>query len=163
MTDVNDRPLTFGERAMTRAVFGEEIDVDAVRVRRRRWFPLQPRNVVMAPCGHLHFHPRGELWSDDFSSEWIGRQGLFIHEMMHVWQAQRRGRFYLPLMRHPFCRYRYEFVPGRRFVDYGLEQQAEIVRHVFLQRNGYRPANAPTLAEIEPLLPFLPSETRGLT
>ena len=52
--------------------------------------------------------------------------------MTHVWQAQTRGRFYLPLMRHPFCRYAYELVDGRPFGRYGLEQQAEIVRHRFL-------------------------------
>ena len=49
--------------------------------------------------------------------------------MTHVWQAQREGRLYLPLMRHPFCRYAYEFEPGKPFRRYGLEQQAEIVRH----------------------------------
>ena len=90
----------------------------------------------MAPCGNIHFHPHGTLWSQDFSKEPLFRQGFFIHEMTHVWQAQTRGRFYLPLMRHPFCRYRYEFVPGRPFDRYGLEQQAEIVRHVFLAHHG---------------------------
>ena len=47
--------------------------------------------------------------------------------MTHVWQAQKSGRFYLPLMRHPFCRYQYELKPGKPFHRYGLEQQAEIV------------------------------------
>lgn len=108
----------------------------------------------MAPCGHIHFHPASDLWSEDFSKDWIGRQGLFIHEMTHVWQAQTRGRFYLPLMRHPFCRYRYALKPGWRFEDYGLEQQAEIVRHVFLQREGLCPANAAPLAALETILPF---------
>ena len=31
----------------------------------------------------------------------LAGQGFFIHEMTHVWQAQKGGRFYLPLMRHP--------------------------------------------------------------
>ena len=35
--------------------------------------------------------------------------------MTHVWQAQTRGRFYLVLMRHPFCRYGYQMIEGRRF------------------------------------------------
>ena len=47
--------------------------------------------------------------------------------MTHVWQAQTSGRFYLPLMRHPFCRYAYELKPGKPFERYGIEQQAEIV------------------------------------
>ena len=33
--------------------------------------------------------------------------------MTHVWQAQTRGRFYLVLMRHPFCRYTYQLEEGR--------------------------------------------------
>jgi hypothetical protein len=58
--------------------------------------------------------------------------------MTHVWQSQRHGRFYLPLMRHPFCRYSYDLHPGRRFDRYGLEQQAEIVRHRFIADRGGR-------------------------
>jgi len=59
----------------------------------------------MAPTGHIWFHPDGGGWSDDFSEETLSRQGFFIHELTHVWQSQNGGRFYLPLMRHPFCRY----------------------------------------------------------
>ena len=108
----------------------------------------------MAPCGNIHFHPSGELWSSDFSAEPLHRQGLFIHELTHVWQAQTRGRWYLPLMRHPFCRYRYRWRPGWPLERYGLEQQAEIVRHVFELRRGHKPKGAPPLALIEALLPF---------
>lgn len=103
----------------------------------------------MAPCGNIHFHPGGSQWSEDFSKEPLHSQGLYIHEMTHVWQAQTRGRYYLPLMRHPFCRYRYEIVPGRRFERYGLEQQAEIVRHIFLAERGSNIAAPP-----RSILPF---------
>jgi len=72
----------------------------------------------------------------------------------HVWQAQTRGRFYLPLMRHPFCRYAYVWQPGRPFDRYGLEQQAEIVRHAFLLRRGVRLPGKPPLEVYEALLPF---------
>jgi len=74
--------------------------------------------------------------------------------MTHVWQAQTRGRWYLPLMRHPFCRYAYSFVPGWPLERYGLEQQAEIVRHVFLQRRAVRPEGVAELASLEGALPF---------
>jgi hypothetical protein len=148
------RPLTVGERNLARTIFGDAIDYDPVRIRRRKWFPLQPRETVMAPCGHIHFHPESSLWSDDFASERLSLQALFMHEMTHVWQAQKRGKYYLPLMRHPFCRYSYEHIPGQRFACYGLEQQAEIVRHVFLMRNGYRVGGLTALAELENILPF---------
>ena len=48
------------------------------------------------------------------------------------------------------CRYAYAFVPGRPFDRYGLEQQAEIVRHAFLQGRGVRLAGMADPA----ILPF---------
>ncbi len=151
-----ERPLTEGERALAASVFGAAIDYDPVRIRRRKWFPFQPRHVAMAPSGHIHFHPRGDLWCDDFAHEPPYRQGLFIHEMTHVWQAQKRGRLYLVLMRHPLCRYSYSLRPGWPLQRYGLEQQAEIVRHFFLLRAGQKVAGAPPLSQFETVLPFAP-------
>jgi hypothetical protein len=150
MTKAAGRALTPGEIELARSIFGAAIDYSKVRIVRRRWWLFQPRNIVMAPTGNIHFHPRSDLWSEDFSVEALHRQGLFVHEMTHVWQAQTRGRFYLPLMRHPFCRYRYRLVEDRPFERYGLEQQAEIVRHAFLARRGLKLASCPP----ETLLPF---------
>lgn len=149
-----ERALTKGEVAMARSVFGDAIDYPSVRIVRRKWWPFQPRGIVMAPCGHIHFHPEAPDWREDFSAAEWNLQGLFIHEMTHVWQAQRAGRLYLPLMRHPFCRYAYTYRPERPFLRYGLEQQAELVRHAFLQRRGIKLLQAAGLAEIEQVLPF---------
>jgi hypothetical protein len=148
------RGLTPGEVALCQSVFGEAIDYRKVRLHRRRWWPLQPRNVVMAPDGDVYFHARSPLWSDDFSLEPLDRQGLLVHEMTHVWQAQKKGRYHLILMRHPFCRYRYRLIEGRRFERYGIEQQAEIVRHAFLLRQGLNAGGLPPLADLERALPF---------
>ena len=104
----------------------------------------------MAPMGNIWFHPVGGGWSEDFSKEPLSRQGFFIHEMTHVWQAQTGGRFYLPLMRHPFCRYEYRLDPGKPFRRYGIEQQAEIVRHRFLADRGAPVTTVPP----RELLPF---------
>lgn len=130
------RPLTSGEIALARSVFGGSVDYARVRIIRGRWWPLQPKGIVMAPTGNIHVHPADPRWSDDYAGESLSLQGLFIHEMTHVWQSHRHGKFYLPLMRHPFCRYGYQLKPGRRFDLYGLEQQAEIVRHRFLADRG---------------------------
>jgi len=148
------RPLTSGEVGLARSVFGDAIDYSKVRLVKRKWWPFHPRNAAMAPMGSIYFHPDGGIWSEDFSKEPLGRQGFFIHEMTHVWQTQAKGRFYLPLMRHPFCRYRYQLVEGRPFERYGLEQQAEIVRHIFLLRNGRAFPGAPALAQLESIVPF---------
>jgi len=130
------RSLTSGEIEMARSIFGSAIDYSKVRLIRGKWWPFQPRRSAMAPMGNIYFHPDGGGWSEDFSKESLHAQGYFIHELTHVWQTQKGGRFYLPLMRHPFCKYEYHLVPGRPFEHYGLEQQAEIIRHRFLADQG---------------------------
>jgi hypothetical protein len=154
MTMTESRSLTPGEITLARSVFEDAIDYSRVRLVRGKWWPFQPARSAMAPMGNIYFHPNGGGWSDDFSKESLHSQGFFIHELTHVWQTQKGGRFYLPLMRHPFCRYRYAFVPGRRFARYGLEQQAEIVRHAFLLRNGAHPNAPASLEDLSRILPW---------
>jgi len=144
------RGLTSGEIELVRCIFGGAIDLPRVRLIEGKWWPLQPRRSAMAPMGDIWFHPDGGGWTEDFAGESLASQAYFIHEMTHVWQAQKGGRFYLLLMRHPFCRYNYRLIAGRRFERYGIEQQAEIVRHRFLADRG---APVPVLPPRE-LLPF---------
>ena len=112
----------------------------------------------MAPCGHIHFHPRSDSYCDDFATASLAEQGLFIHEMTHVWQAQVRGTYWLVWHRHPFCRYAYSLVPGRPLERYGIEQQAEIVRHAFLLRRGVRLAGVADRKAYDLLVNFPGSE-----
>ncbi len=147
-----DRPLTPGEIDLARSVYGEAIDYAPVRIAARKWAFFQPRDTVMAPSGTIHFHPKGQLWREDFAAAPLDLQGLFVHEMCHVWQHQQG--IYLPLARHPFCRYSYALKPGWPLKRYGIEQQAEIVRHAFVLRAGGRVAGAPGLEQYDTLLPF---------
>jgi hypothetical protein len=147
---MNSRGLTSGEMELARSVFGDAIAYSKVKLVEGKWWPFHPRRAAMAPMGNIYFHPADGGWSDDFSKEPLGRQGFFIHEMTHVWQTQVKGGFYLPLMRHPFCRYRYQLKAGKPFERYGLEQQAEIVTHRFLADHGALPAIVPP----RELLPF---------
>jgi hypothetical protein len=55
-----------GEIALGRSVYGEAIDWRRIEIRRRRWWPLQRRDLVMAPMGHIHIHPAADFWSEDF-------------------------------------------------------------------------------------------------
>ena len=137
------RSLTAGEIELARSIFGNAIDYSKVGLFEGKWWPFHPRGAAMAPTGGIWFHPVGGGWSEDFSNEPLFRQGFFIHELTHVWQAQKCGRFYLPLMRHPFCRYSYELKPGKPFESYGIEQQAEIVRHRFLADRGAPTSDPP--------------------
>ena len=137
-TSSDERPLSDAERTLARSVFGNALDYDAVRIVNRKWAFFQPRHVTMAPQGSIHFHPAGGGYCGCFGAATLGRQGLLIHELVHVWQHQRGMN--LILRRHPFCRYSYSIKPGWGLEKYGIEQQAEIVKHAFWLRNGVRVA-----------------------
>ncbi len=150
------RPLTAGEVALARSLFHDAIDYGAVRLHHRRWAFWHHARYVMAPDGHLWFAPGNRWWRADFAAAELPAQGLFCHEMTHVWQHQS-GRN-LITERPLWARYRYlPLKSGRRFEAYGLEQQAEIVRHIFLLRAGVAVPGAPPLEVYERLLPFGPA------
>lgn len=152
MTAHPARLLTSGEVALASSVFGDAIDYARATIANRKWIFFQPRQVAMAPLGCIHFHPKGCNYREDFAAASLDLQGLFIHEMVHIWQHQQG--IFLPLRRHPFCRYGYSLKPGWRLHRYGLEQQAEIVRHVFMLRRGALLPGAPPLEQYRGILPF---------
>ncbi|MDH7973067.1 vgr related protein [Sphingomonas sp. AR_OL41] len=133
-------------------MFGDAIDYARVRIVRRKWAFFQPRDTVMAPLGRIHFHPKGTAYRDDFAAASLADQALFIHEMVHVWQHQ--SGLFLPLLRHPWCRYDYVLKPDRPLHRYGIEQQAEIVAHAFLLRQGAQVRGVTTLTAYDSVLPF---------
>jgi hypothetical protein len=137
-----------------KSVFGNAVDCTKVRIRRRKWFPFQPRRTTMAPRGHIHFHPESPSYCEDFSAAPLSLQGHFIHEMAHVWQAQEKGSWYLLFTRMPWARYDYTLKPGWPLRRYGIEQQAEIVRHAFLLRKGAKVPGATDRAAYERLVDF---------
>ena len=108
----------------------------------------------MAPRGHVHFHHKGHAYCEDFSREGPLRQGLLIHELVHVWQVQTKGAWYLITHRMPWARYDYSLKPGWSLDRYGIEQQAEIVKHAFLLRNGVKLAGAADVTAYDLLVNF---------
>lgn len=142
------------EIALAQTIFGDAIDYTIVRIKRRKWWPFQPSRITMAPDGHLYFHPASPAYCDDFSLAQMHVQAFFIHELTHVWQTQTLGKWYLILRRHPFCRYSYTLKPGAPFGAYGIEQQAEIVKHAFLLRHGARVAGVADRSAYDMLVQF---------
>lgn len=108
----------------------------------------------MAPRGHLHFHPLSANYCEDFSTASMALKAHFIHEMTHVWQVQTRGRWYLVTRRMPWARYDYSLRPGWPLTRYGVEQQAEIVKHAFMLRNGMRVAGVTDASAYDLLVNF---------
>ncbi len=155
---MSDRALTDDECTLAASVFGTSINYGSVRISNRKWAFFQPRKVVMAPRGSIQFHPGSTRYCDDFCTSSLDNQGLFIHEMTHVWQHQRGIN--LVLRRHPFCRYDYTLKPGWSLARYGIEQQAEIVRHAFLIQSGVDVPGAPSLAAYRAILPFSPENPK---
>ncbi|WAT18366.1 vgr related protein [Aurantiacibacter sp. MUD11] len=154
-----ERPLTAGEVTLARSIFGDAVDYSKVRIRRRKWAFFQPKRVTMAPRGHIHFHPLGSAYCDDFAFEPTQRQALFIHEMTHVWQTQTRGDWYLIFNRMPWAKYDYTLKPGWPLEKYGIEQQARIVEHAFMLRNGFKLAGVGDPSAYDVLVNF-PGATR---
>ncbi len=149
---MSERGLTKAERNLAESVFAGAIDYDQVRLANSKFIFFQPKGTVMAPRGTIHFHPKGPLFCDDFCGQGVTDQGLFIHEMTHIWQHQ--CGINLIVRRHPFCRYSYTIKPGWPLARYGIEQQAEIVRHYFLIREGLHVAGAPGLGVYRGIVPF---------
>ena len=149
------RPLTAGERAIAAQVFGTALDPGPVTLRRGKWFVFQPRGTVMAPDGHIWFHPKGGEWRDDFAAAGLASRTLMVHELTHVWQ--RQCGINLILARRPFARYAYlPLIPGKPFAAYGIEQQACIVADAYFIAAGARVPGAPPLAAYAALIPFPP-------
>ncbi len=126
------RALTAGEVALGRALFGEEVAWGTVRVAQ-----LPPLGfAAMVPTGRtiLYSRARARL---DFVQAPLAEQGLFVHELAHVWQAERGVVLALAkLLAIGRGAYRVEMRAGARFAAYNIEAQAEIVRLLFLTRAG---------------------------
>ena len=64
------------------------------------------------------------------------------------------GDWYLVTRRMPWARYDYALKPGWPLERYGIEQQAEIVKHAFWLRNGVKVAGIADPAAYDLLVRF---------
>ncbi len=103
------------------------MDYERVRLIASDW--LWQRHAL-APNGKVYFHPND--FSDDFSSERLEIQGWLIHELTHVWQFQQG----MAVARRALVDRRYAYVleQGKTFLQYGIEQQAQMVQDWFVAR-----------------------------
>lgn len=121
------RPLTTGEKRLANSVFGDSLTLEAIQIK-TAWWVL--KNYAVSPNGNIYFNPKDYL--PDFSSASLSHQSWLIHELTHVWQLQHG----LKVVRKALFdrRYQYEFVKGKPFLSYGVEQQARMVQDYFIRK-----------------------------
>jgi hypothetical protein len=133
------RPLTDGERGLCDEVFGTAVDPAPVRVLaipgpRTMMRPFVPGEVLWSRRYWVVF-PRFEAFCD-FSRAPVGNQARFVHELVHVWQAQQG----VDLLKAKWkAGYEYALVPDCRWESFNIEQQAMIVEDAFRMSRRGRP------------------------
>jgi hypothetical protein len=155
------RGLTPLEEAEARIVFGDGILYHRVHVvenagwtnaldRLGGWFAAHPLPAAdnAVALGHTTYFPRRLLTSPGaLADSWLGDFAWLIHELAHVWQAERIGARYVgqALSLHLRARgmvYGYGGEPavlaaieaGRHLAAFNVEQQAEIARDYYGRR-----------------------------
>jgi hypothetical protein len=129
-----ERPLSAGERVLAHDVFADALRLDPVRLVKAG---LAPGHFAIAtPFSRVVFCAGAPL-PVDFADAGPGAQSWLIHELTHLWQAARG----IALARSKIRAlgrgaYRWRLEPGRRFLAYNIEQQAEMTAAAFLLRRG---------------------------
>jgi hypothetical protein len=116
--------LTPSEKALVRGVFGNDINVDAIRKEfHSRYRSDAAAWVDSADPNTIHF------WGLAYHSRDYSRErntykfSVFLHEVTHVWQFQHGAR-----SNAGHCyKYEYELKPNSRFGDFCDEQQGAIM------------------------------------
>ena len=134
MTPFRVRRLADGERALAVEMFGAGIDTARVRLLA---LPVWPRAFVAGPG--LMVWPASEAW-DDFGEAPLALQGVFDHELTHVWQAQAGVGLLRAKLKagDSAAAYAYDLAAGPAFTALNIEQQAMVVQDAFLSLRGQR-------------------------
>ena len=136
------RALSVGEITLGRLVFGNEIPWPRVRI-------VQAPKLgfgAMVPLGRSIVFSKWRA-ARDFAAAGAEEQGWLIHELMHVWQAERGTPLAFAKLGALGARaYAYAPKADAKLSDYNIERQAEIARHLFLAKMGepeeFQPARA---------------------
>ena len=149
------RGLTEGERALAVEAFGDALALATVRFLRSPW-PFDRAFVAGRWFGRHWVVWPGRTLAPDLAVAPLGLQAVLIHELTHVWQAQKGVNLLTGKLRagdRP-ASYRY---PVGMDCDWGalnIEQQAMVVEHRFRLTRGQRtPADRAFYERICPVGP----------
>ena len=133
------RPLTPGEVALGQEVFGDSLDFAPIRFLPAPW----PFNRAFVPGRWFGrdwiVWPRTAL-PDDLAAAALGRQSTFVHELTHVWQAQRGVNLLTGKLRagDSPAAYAYPVADDCRWDQLNIEQQAMVVEDRFRLSRGLK-------------------------
>lgn len=136
---VRTRSLTAGEIGLALEVFGHALDLDRIRFFRApwpitrafvpgRWFG---RDWIVWPAANI---------PDDFGFAPLSQQAVFIHELVHIWQAQQGVNLLFAKIRagDSVASYTYPVHDSCHWDGLNIEQQAMVVEHRFRLSRGMR-------------------------
>jgi len=126
-----------GEVELARSVFGDRIDLSRVRLVRlpaflkRAFVPgrFAGRSWICWPAGS---------WAGDLSLGSLKRRATFVHELVHVWQAQQGVNLLIGKLRAgdgPKA-YAYRCDADVKWARLNIEQQASVIEHRYLLAQG---------------------------
>jgi hypothetical protein len=125
-------PLTAGEAALIKGIFGNGIKTEHVR----KYFspkakPGKDEGYIIPAqtfgTDSIKFYSARYKSTDYSQSKDLFNYGTFVHEMTHVWQNQHHLRRAFHNRLHPSYSYRYTLTPRSRFRNFSEEQQASII------------------------------------
>ena len=147
------RSLADGEAALAREVFGAALRLEDIRFLASPW----PFDRAFVPGGWFGrdwiVWPKASL-EPDLSRAPLRTQAVFVHELVHVWQAQSGTNLLLGKLKAGDGPRAYGYAASddcdwRRL---NIEQQAMVVEHRFiLSRGGRAPASQAFYDRVCPL------------
>jgi hypothetical protein len=152
------RTLTEAEQRLAREAFGAELQLNTIRLivwpfRRAfvagRWFG---RDWIVWPHREL---------VEDFATASSRMQGVLVHELTHVWQAQQGVNLLFAKLKagDSAASYAYEPRPDCRWDALNIEQQAMVMEHRFHCLRGNRTPG--DRAFYDAICPFEPGNPVG--
>lgn len=133
------RSLTLNEVELAREVFGDALRLETVRILRMPW----PFTRAFVP-GRWFWREwilwPSERYERDMAVAPLPIQATFIHEMVHVWQAQQGVNLLFAKLKAGDSAesYRYEVSDHCHWDGLNIEQQAMVVEHRFRLSRGLR-------------------------
>lgn len=131
------RPLTDGEAALARRSFGGDLRLDRIRLLASPW-PFNRAFVVGRWFGRDWIVWPHRSLAADFAAASHRLQGVLVHELTHVWQAQQGVNLLFAKLKAGDSRtsYAYEPDPTCRWEALNIEQQAMVMEHRFHRHRG---------------------------